>query len=180
MEAAWRCTTSPHGAPRTRYVAKITRVMSARHRISGCCRSRWVIGAGLRPGAQSRRYGRLWYLRCQPAATYRTGLSGARPPVQIAPERPRAMFGAMSSPSSFLPGGSSGAGHWGACMQGTKPGSLAGLSRGQHAKLAAIGIGHGHPAGLALADVDAGCPQRDQTAGLVLRITVDGWSEVEM
>jgi hypothetical protein len=42
-------------APRTRYVAKITRVMRARYRISSCSRSRWVIGAGLRPGAQSRR-----------------------------------------------------------------------------------------------------------------------------
>ena len=62
----------------------------------------------------------------------------------------------------------------------TKLGSLVGLSRGQHAKLAAIGIGHGHPAGLALADVDASCPQRDQTVDLVLQITVDGWSEVEM
>ena len=130
--------------------------------------------------SNNRRYGRLWYLRCQQAATYRTGLSGARLSVQIAPERPRAMFGAMSSPSSFLPGGSSGAGHWGACMQGTKLGSLVGLSRGQQAKLAAIGIGHGHPAGLALADVDASCPQRDQTVDLVLQITVDGWSEVEM
>jgi transposase len=80
----------------------------------------------------------------------------------------------------FLPGGSSGAGHWGACMQGTKLGSLVGLSRGQHAKLAAIGIGHGHPAGLALADVDATCPETDQTVDLVLLITVDRWSEVEM
>jgi hypothetical protein len=43
--------TSPH-EPR-RYAAKITRVLSARHRLSSC--PRWVIGAGLGPGAQSRR-----------------------------------------------------------------------------------------------------------------------------
>ena len=126
------------------------------------------------------RYGRLWYLRCQPAAAYRTGRSGARLSVQIAPERPQRSISAMSSPSSFFPGGSSGAGHWGACMQGTKLGSLVGLSRGQHAILTAIGISHGHPAGLALADVDASCPERDETVDLLSLITVDGWSEVEM
>ena len=70
--------------------------------------------------------------------------------------------------------------HW-APMQGyEEPGNLAGLSRGQHAKLTAIGIGHDHPAGLALADADASCPERDETANLILLITVYGWSEVEM
>jgi hypothetical protein len=64
--------------------------------------------------------------------------------------------------------------------QGTKLGSLAGLSRGQHAKLTAIGIGHSHPAGLALADVDASRTEGDQTVDLLLLITVNGWSEVEM
>jgi hypothetical protein len=99
---------------------------------------------------------------------------------RLHPSGPRAVFGAMSGPGSFLPGGSGGAGHWGACRQGTRLGGLAGLSRGQQAKLAAIGIGHGHRAGLALADVDARCPETDQPAGLVLLITAGGWSEVEM
>jgi hypothetical protein len=54
------------------------------------------------------------------------------------------------------------------------------LSRGQHAKLTAIGIGHGHAAGLALADVDASCPEGDQTVDLLVLIAVNGWSEVEM
>jgi hypothetical protein len=59
-------------------------------------------------------------------------------------------------------------------------GGLVGLSRGQHAELTAIGIGHDHPADLALADVDASCPEGGQTVDLLLLITVDGWSEVEM
>ena len=44
----------------------------------------------------------------------------------------------------------------------------------------AIGIGHDHPADLALADVDASRPEGDETVDLRLLITVDGWSEVEM
>src|SRR5215475_13397838 len=44
----------------------------------------------------------------------------------------------------------------------------------------AIRIGHDHPANLALTDVDARCPERDETVDLRLLITVDGWSEVEM
>src|SRR5260370_18729775 len=44
----------------------------------------------------------------------------------------------------------------------------------------AIGISHDHPADLALADVDASRPEGDETGGLRLLITVDGWSEVEM
>ena len=61
-----------------------------------------------------------------------------------------------------------------------KRGGPGGLSRGQHAKLTAIGIGHDHPAGLALADVDASRPEGGETVDLLLLITVDGWSEVEM
>jgi ABC-type phosphonate transport system ATPase subunit len=53
------------------------------------------------------------------------------------------------------------------------------LSRGQHAELTAIGIGHGHPADLALAGVDAGRPEVGQTAGLPLLITVNGRSKIE-
>jgi hypothetical protein len=44
----------------------------------------------------------------------------------------------------------------------------------------AIGIGHDHPADLALADVDARCPEGDETVGLRLLITAGGRSEVEM
>ncbi len=44
----------------------------------------------------------------------------------------------------------------------------------------AIGIGHDHPADLALADVDASRPERDETVDLRLLITVDGRSDVEM
>src|SRR5271166_6213392 len=44
----------------------------------------------------------------------------------------------------------------------------------------AIGIGHDHPADLALADVDTRRPEGGQTVDLRLLITVDGWSEVEM
>jgi hypothetical protein len=121
-------------------------------------------------------FGTFGVIRLRTELAYRAHACRCR----LHPSGPRAMFGAMSSPSSFLPGGSSGAGHWGACMQGTKLGSLVGLSRGQHAKLAATGIGHGHPAGLALADVDASCPETDETVDLVLLITVDRWSEVEM
>jgi hypothetical protein len=39
-------------------------------------------------------------------------------------------------------------------------GSLAGLSRGQHAKPTTIGIGHDHPADLLLADVDTSQTRR--------------------
>jgi hypothetical protein len=53
-----------HG-PR-RYIAKITRVLSAWHRISSCSRSRWVIGAGLGPGAQSHRSARRYEQAGQP------------------------------------------------------------------------------------------------------------------
>src|SRR5450755_3393406 len=59
-------------------------------------------------------------------------------------------------------------------------GGLGMLSRGQHTKLTAIGIGHDHPAGLALADVDASRPEGHKPVDLLLPITVDGWSEVEM
>jgi hypothetical protein len=42
-----------HLTPRARrYVAKITRALSARHHISSCSHSRWVIGAG--PGRRAR------------------------------------------------------------------------------------------------------------------------------
>src|SRR5258708_5157052 len=44
----------------------------------------------------------------------------------------------------------------------------------------AIGIGHDHPADLALADVDVSRPERDEAVDLRLLIAVDGWSEVEM
>jgi hypothetical protein len=44
----------------------------------------------------------------------------------------------------------------------------------------AIGIGHDHPADLALADVDASRPEADETVDLRVLITVDRWSEVEM
>ena len=37
------------------------------------------------------------------------------------------------------------------------------LSRGQQAELMVIGIGHDHPADLALADVDASRPEGDET-----------------
>ena len=50
----------------------------------------------------------------------------------------------------------------------------AALSRGQHAKLAAIGIGHDHPAYLVLTDVDTSRPEVDQTVDLPLLITVNG------
>jgi hypothetical protein len=51
---------------------------------------------------------------------------------------------------------------------------------GQHTELIAIGIGHHHPADLALADVDSSRPERDETVDLRLLITVSRWSEVEM
>jgi hypothetical protein len=44
----------------------------------------------------------------------------------------------------------------------------------------AIGIGHHHPADLALADVDSIRPEGDETVDLRLLITVDRWGEVEM
>src|SRR5260370_42669923 len=44
----------------------------------------------------------------------------------------------------------------------------------------AIGIGHDPPADLALANVDASRPNRDEAVDLRLLISVDGWSEVEM
>src|SRR4029077_6997507 len=59
-------------------------------------------------------------------------------------------------------------------------GLIPGLSRGQHTKLTAIGIGHDHPADLALADADASRPEGDETVDLLLLITVDGWSKVEV
>src|SRR5258707_12536513 len=43
-----------------------------------------------------------------------------------------------------------------------------------------IGIGHGHPAAPALADVDGSRPEGDETVDLGLVITVDGGGEVEM
>src|SRR5438093_10361768 len=51
---------------------------------------------------------------------------------------------------------------------------------GQHTELVAIGIGHDHPADLALADVDASRPEGDEPVDLLVLVTVDGWSEVEM
>jgi hypothetical protein len=57
---------------------------------------------------------------------------------------------------------------------------LVSISRGQHTELVAVGIGHDHPADLALADVDASRPEGDETVDLRLLITVNGWSEVEM
>src|SRR6266511_3016113 len=57
---------------------------------------------------------------------------------------------------------------------------LVALSGGQHTELIAIGIGHHHPADLALADVDSSRPEGDETVDLGLLITVDRWSEVEM
>src|SRR5260221_124153 len=57
---------------------------------------------------------------------------------------------------------------------------LVALSRGQHTELMAVGIGHDRPADLALADVDASCPEGDETVDLRLLITADGWSEIEM
>src|SRR5262245_57666826 len=50
----------------------------------------------------------------------------------------------------------------------------------QHAELVAVGIRQHHPAGLALADVDARCPERDEAIDLGLLITVQGWSDVEV
>ena len=61
----------------------------------------------------------------------------------------------------------------------TRLGSLVGLSRGQHTKLTAVGISHGHPADLALTDVDASRAEGDETVDLLLLITMGGWSEVE-
>jgi hypothetical protein len=63
--------------------------------------------------------------------------------------------------------------------QGTKPGSLVGLSPGLHEKLTTIRVGHGHPVDLAVANVDARCPEGDETIDLLVQITVDGWDEVE-
>src|SRR6266498_4234428 len=65
------------------------------------------------------------------------------------------------------------------CMVAVHP-DLVALSGGQHTELIAIGIGHHHPADLALADVDSSRPEGDETVDLGLLITVDRWSEVEM
>jgi S-adenosylmethionine-dependent methyltransferase len=54
------------------------------------------------------------------------------------------------------------------------------LSGGQHTELIAIGIGHGRPADLTVADVDASRPDGDETVDLRLLITVNGWSQVEV
>src|SRR3954452_23854124 len=54
------------------------------------------------------------------------------------------------------------------------------LSGGQHTELVAIGIGHHHPADLALADVDSSRPEGDETIDLRSLITVHRWCEVEM
>jgi hypothetical protein len=56
----------------------------------------------------------------------------------------------------------------------------AALPRGQETELMPIRIGHDHPADLALADVDARCPERDETADLRLLITATEWRRVEM
>ena len=51
--------------------------------------------------------------------------------------------------------------------------SLLDLSGVHDTELMAIGIGHYHPADLALTDVDARCPEVDETVDLPLLITVD-------
>jgi hypothetical protein len=53
------------------------------------------------------------------------------------------------------------------------------LSRGKHAELVAIGIGHDHPADLALPDVHTSRPEGNETTDLGLLLTIDG-SDVEM
>jgi hypothetical protein len=58
--------------------------------------------------------------------------------------------------------------------------ALAELSRGQHAKPTAIGIGHDHPADLVLADVDPSRPEGDQTVDLLSLVTVGRRSEIEV
>ena len=50
----------------------------------------------------------------------------------------------------------------------------------QHAELMAIGIGHHHPADVALTDVDARRAEGDQTVDLRLLVAVDRGSEVEV
>src|SRR3954463_9176571 len=57
---------------------------------------------------------------------------------------------------------------------------LVALSGGQHTELVAIGIGHHHPADVALAYVDPSRPEGDETLHLRLLIAVDRWREVEM
>jgi divalent metal cation (Fe/Co/Zn/Cd) transporter len=68
--------------------------------------------------------------------------------------------------------------HDSACFRRERAGFV--LSRCQDTELMAIGIGHDHPADLALADVDASCPEGDETVDLCLLITVGGRSKVEM
>ena len=58
--------------------------------------------------------------------------------------------------------------------------SLLDLSGVHDTEFMAIGIGHYHPADLALTDVDARCPEVDETVDLPLLITVDRWSDVVM
>ena len=48
------------------------------------------------------------------------------------------------------------------------------------AELVVIGIGHDHPTDIALADVDSGRAQRNESVDLRLLIRVLGWSNVEM
>src|SRR4051794_27648921 len=50
----------------------------------------------------------------------------------------------------------------------------------QHTELVAIGIGHHHPADLALAHLDSSRPEGDETIDLRSLITVQRWCEVEM
>ncbi len=59
-------------------------------------------------------------------------------------------------------------------------GGLAALSGGQHTELVAVGIGHDHPADVALADVDASRSEGDETVDLRLLVTVGRRSEVEV
>jgi hypothetical protein len=43
-----------------------------------------------------------------------------------------------------------------------------------------IGIGHDYPTDFAPTNVDASCPEGDETVDLRSLITVDWWSKVEM
>src|SRR5918998_4969887 len=61
-----------------------------------------------------------------------------------------------------------------------RPARPGALSRGQHAELVAIGIGHHHPADLALADVDPSRPEGGETLDLRSLVAGSRWSEVEV
>src|SRR5262245_14572354 len=61
-----------------------------------------------------------------------------------------------------------------------RPASLVRLPRRQHAELMAVWVCHDHPADVALVDVYASCPKRDETVDLRLLIGVGGRSDVEV